>query len=67
MKFWVNEDDVNFNVCKSTKHLCDIHVISTNDVIDEAVDSVSHLKSYLLIVMGLTFKVMKRKWTLYQV
>ncbi|KAK4733845.1 hypothetical protein R3W88_008106 [Solanum pinnatisectum] len=43
LKFWVNEDEVTFNVCKSMKHQCDIHVVSTIDVIDEAVASVSEL------------------------
>ncbi|XP_049378078.1 uncharacterized protein LOC125842818 [Solanum stenotomum] len=44
LKFRVNEDEVTFNVCKSMKHPNDIHVVSTVDVIDEAVASVSHLK-----------------------
>ncbi|KAK4718037.1 hypothetical protein R3W88_016375 [Solanum pinnatisectum] len=43
LKFQVNEDEVTFNVCKSMKHSSDIHVVSTVDVIDEAVASVSHL------------------------
>ncbi|KAK4718125.1 hypothetical protein R3W88_016463 [Solanum pinnatisectum] len=43
LKFQVNEDEVTFNVCKSMKHPSDIHVVSTIDVIDEAVASVSHL------------------------
>ncbi|XP_015159206.1 uncharacterized protein [Solanum tuberosum] len=42
-KFWVNEDEVTFNVCKSMKHPSDIHVVSTVNVIDKAVVSVSHL------------------------
>ncbi|KAK4731502.1 hypothetical protein R3W88_024490 [Solanum pinnatisectum] len=43
LKFWVNKDEVTFNVCKSMKHPSDIHVVSTIDVINEAVASVSHL------------------------
>ncbi|XP_049372686.1 uncharacterized protein LOC125837639 [Solanum verrucosum] len=43
LKFWVNEDEVTFNVCKSMKHPSHSHVISTVDVIDEVVASVSHL------------------------
>ncbi|KAK4716686.1 hypothetical protein R3W88_015024 [Solanum pinnatisectum] len=43
LKFWVNEDQVTFNICKSMKHPSDIHVVSTDDVIDDAVASVSHL------------------------
>ncbi|KAK4718010.1 hypothetical protein R3W88_016348 [Solanum pinnatisectum] len=43
LKFWVNDDEVTFDVCKSMKHPSDIHGISTDDVIDEAVASVSHL------------------------
>ncbi|KAK4723994.1 hypothetical protein R3W88_026773 [Solanum pinnatisectum] len=43
LKFQVNEDEVTFNVCKSMKHLSDIHVVSTIDVIDEAMASVSEL------------------------
>ncbi|XP_049364332.1 uncharacterized protein LOC125829107 [Solanum verrucosum] len=43
LKFRVNEDEVTFNVCKSMKHPSDIHFVSTVDVIDEAVASVSHL------------------------
>ncbi|KAK4731435.1 hypothetical protein R3W88_024423 [Solanum pinnatisectum] len=39
----MNEDEVTFNVCKSMKHPSDIHVVSTIDVIDEVVASVSHL------------------------
>lgn len=42
MKFWVNEDEVTFNVCKSMKYLSDIHLISSVDVIDKAVANVSH-------------------------
>ncbi|KAK4737370.1 hypothetical protein R3W88_001067 [Solanum pinnatisectum] len=37
LKFWVNIDEVTFNVCKSMKHPCDIYVVSTVDVINEAV------------------------------
>ena len=43
LKFRVNENKVTFNVCKSMKHPSDIHMISTVDIIDEAVASVSHL------------------------
>ncbi|KAK4731555.1 hypothetical protein R3W88_024543 [Solanum pinnatisectum] len=43
LKFRVNEDEVTFNDCKSMKHPSDIHEVSTIDVIDEAVASVSHL------------------------
>ncbi|KAK4723774.1 hypothetical protein R3W88_026553 [Solanum pinnatisectum] len=43
LKFWVNEDEVTFIVCMSMKHPSDIHVVSTVDVIVEAVASVSHL------------------------
>ena len=43
LMFRVNEDEVTFNVCKSMKHPSDIHVVSTVDVIDEVVASVSHL------------------------
>lgn len=49
------------------EHPSDIHMISTNDVIDEVVASVSHLMciseplgSYLLTVLRMTFKVRKR-------
>ena len=42
MKFWVNEDEVTFNVCKSMKYLSDIHLISSVDVIDKAVANVSY-------------------------
>lgn len=34
---------MTFNVCKSMKNPSDIHVIYIDDVIDEAVGSVSHL------------------------
>ncbi|XP_049410637.1 uncharacterized protein LOC125873832 [Solanum stenotomum] len=43
LKFPINEDKVTFNVCKSIKHPSDIYVVSTIDVIDETVASVSHL------------------------
>ncbi|XP_049384735.1 uncharacterized protein LOC125848802 [Solanum stenotomum] len=43
LKFWVNDDEVTFNVCKSMRYPSDIHVISTDDVIDKAVANVSHL------------------------
>ncbi|XP_049345493.1 uncharacterized protein LOC125810019 [Solanum verrucosum] len=45
LKFRVNEYEVSFNVCKSMKHPSDIHVVSTIDVIDKTVASVSHLMS----------------------
>ncbi|KAK4729713.1 hypothetical protein R3W88_022701 [Solanum pinnatisectum] len=45
LKFRVNKDEVTFNVYKSMKHPSDIHVVSTVDVIDEAVASVSQLMS----------------------
>ncbi|XP_049357518.1 uncharacterized protein LOC125822175 [Solanum verrucosum] len=40
LMFRVNEDEVTFNVYKPMKHPSDIHVVSTVDVIDEAVASV---------------------------
>ncbi|XP_015166432.1 uncharacterized protein [Solanum tuberosum] len=43
LKFRVNDDDVTFNICKSMKQPSNIHVVSIEDVIDEAVESVSHL------------------------
>ncbi|XP_049406135.1 uncharacterized protein LOC125869736 [Solanum stenotomum] len=43
LKFRVNDDEVTFTICKSMKQPSDIHVVSTKDVIDEAVASVSHL------------------------
>ncbi|XP_049366672.1 uncharacterized protein LOC125831557 [Solanum verrucosum] len=43
LKFRVKDDEVTFNVCKSMKQPSNIHVVSTEDVIDEAVESVSHL------------------------
>ncbi|XP_015165387.1 uncharacterized protein [Solanum tuberosum] len=43
LKFRVNDNEVTFNICKSMKQPSDIHVVSTEDVIDEAVASVSHL------------------------
>ncbi|KAK4729781.1 hypothetical protein R3W88_022769 [Solanum pinnatisectum] len=43
LKFRVNNDEVTFNICKSMKQPSNIHVVSTQDVIDEAVESVSHL------------------------
>ncbi|XP_049410515.1 uncharacterized protein LOC125873682 [Solanum stenotomum] len=39
MKFRVNDEEVTFNVCKSMKQPSDIHVVSTIDVIDEAMTS----------------------------
>ncbi|XP_015160447.1 uncharacterized protein [Solanum tuberosum] len=35
-RFRVNEDEVTFNIFKSMKHPSDIHVVSTDDIIDEA-------------------------------
>ena len=43
LKFHVNDDEVTFNICKSMKQPSDIHVVSTEDVKDETVASVSHL------------------------
>ncbi|XP_049369330.1 uncharacterized protein LOC125834203 [Solanum verrucosum] len=43
LKFRMNEDEVTLNVCKLMKHPSDIYVVSTIDVIDDAVASVSHL------------------------
>ncbi|XP_049410604.1 uncharacterized protein LOC125873795 [Solanum stenotomum] len=43
LKFRVNDDEVTFNICKSLKQPSNIHVLSTEDVIDEPVASVSHL------------------------
>ncbi|XP_049365729.1 uncharacterized protein LOC125830594 [Solanum verrucosum] len=43
LKFRVNKDEVTFNICKSMKHPSDIHLVSTDDVIDEVVASVNHL------------------------
>ncbi|XP_049358593.1 uncharacterized protein LOC125823236 [Solanum verrucosum] len=43
LKIRVNEDEVTFDMYKSMKHPSDIHVISTDDMVDEAVASVSHL------------------------
>ncbi|XP_049373329.1 uncharacterized protein LOC125838305 [Solanum verrucosum] len=43
LKFRVNDNEVTFNSCKSMKQPSNIHVVSTEDVIDEAVASVSHL------------------------
>ncbi|XP_049345416.1 uncharacterized protein LOC125809927 [Solanum verrucosum] len=43
LKFRVKEDEVTFNVCKSMKQPSDIYMVSTIDVVDEAVASVSHL------------------------
>lgn len=39
----MNEDLVTFNVCKSRKHLSDIHMVSTVDFIDEATARLNHL------------------------
>ncbi|KAK4729666.1 hypothetical protein R3W88_022654 [Solanum pinnatisectum] len=43
LKFRVNNDEVAFNICKSMKQPSNIHVVSTEQVIDEAVVSISHL------------------------
>ncbi|XP_049406250.1 uncharacterized protein LOC125869888 [Solanum stenotomum] len=43
LKFRVNNDEVTFNICKSMKQPSNIHVVSTEDVIDDEVESVSHL------------------------
>ncbi|XP_049348214.1 uncharacterized protein LOC125812788 [Solanum verrucosum] len=43
LNFWVNEEEVTFNVCKSMKQPSDIQVVSTIDVIEEAVASVSEM------------------------
>ncbi|XP_049357950.1 uncharacterized protein LOC125822577 [Solanum verrucosum] len=43
LMFRVNNDEVTFNNCKSMKQPSNIHVVSTEDVIDEAVASVSHI------------------------
>ncbi|KAK4726938.1 hypothetical protein R3W88_031855 [Solanum pinnatisectum] len=43
LKFCVNDDEVTFNICKFMKQPSNIHVVSIEDVIDEAVASVSHL------------------------
>ncbi|XP_015167696.1 uncharacterized protein [Solanum tuberosum] len=43
LKFRVNDDEVTFNICISMKQPSDIHVVYIEDVIDEAVASVSHL------------------------
>ncbi|XP_049373971.1 uncharacterized protein LOC125839017 [Solanum verrucosum] len=47
LKFWVNEDEVTFIVCMSMKHPSDIHVVSTVDVIDEAVASAMNVVAAL--------------------
>ncbi|KAK4733515.1 hypothetical protein R3W88_007776 [Solanum pinnatisectum] len=43
LKFRVNDEEVTFNVCKLMKQPSDIHVVSTIDVIDEAVTNVSEM------------------------
>ena len=40
LKFWVNNEEVTFNVCQSMKRPTDLHVVSVVDVVDEAVASV---------------------------
>ncbi|XP_049345462.1 uncharacterized protein LOC125809981 [Solanum verrucosum] len=72
LKFWVNEEEVTFNVCKSMKQPSDIRVVSTIDVIDEAVASVSEmmcmgepLAAVLRIMIRSNFKCMMKEWMLY--
>ncbi|XP_049352591.1 uncharacterized protein LOC125817043 [Solanum verrucosum] len=43
LKFRVNANEVTFNICKSMKQPSNIHVVSTMELIDKAVASVSHL------------------------
>uniref|UniRef100_M1D9Z2 Integrase core domain containing protein n=1 Tax=Solanum tuberosum TaxID=4113 RepID=M1D9Z2_SOLTU len=43
LKFRVNNKEVNFNVCKSMKHPCNMHIVSYVDVIDDDVASVSEI------------------------
>ncbi|KAK4708624.1 hypothetical protein R3W88_029549 [Solanum pinnatisectum] len=43
LKFWVNEEEVTFNVCRSMKQPSDIHVVSTIDVINDVLASVSEM------------------------
>ncbi|XP_015166292.1 uncharacterized protein [Solanum tuberosum] len=43
LKFRVNDDEVTFNIYKSMKQPSNIHVVSTEDFIDEEVASVSHM------------------------
>ncbi|XP_049345010.1 uncharacterized protein LOC125809406 [Solanum verrucosum] len=43
LKFWVNDEEITFYVCKSMNQPSDIHVVSTIYVIDEAVASVSEM------------------------
>ncbi|XP_049358615.1 uncharacterized protein LOC125823261 [Solanum verrucosum] len=43
LKFRVNDDEVTFNICKSMKQPSNIHMVSTEDVIDKAMASMSHL------------------------
>ena len=60
LKFWVNEDTMTLKICKYIKHTIYIHVISTNDVIDKLVANLRHLMWYLLTLMRMIFKVIKR-------
>ncbi|XP_049399755.1 uncharacterized protein LOC125863801 [Solanum stenotomum] len=57
LKFGVNNKEVNFNVCKSMKHPCDMHVVSYVDVIDDDVASVSEITCHgeLLAVVLLNY------------
>jgi len=57
LKFCVNDEEVTFNVCKSMKQPCDIHVVLVIDVIDEAVASVSKVScvSVSLVVVFLNY------------
>ncbi|XP_049344711.1 uncharacterized protein LOC125809113 [Solanum verrucosum] len=43
LMFCVNNNEVTFNICRSMKKSSNIHVLSTENVIDEVVASVSHL------------------------
>ncbi|XP_049359163.1 uncharacterized protein LOC125823826 [Solanum verrucosum] len=43
LKFHVNDDEMTFNIYKCMKQPSNIHVVSTEDVIDGAVAIVSHL------------------------
>ena len=37
LKFWVNDEEVTFNVCKSIKQQTEIHIGSSIDAINELV------------------------------
>ncbi|XP_047253674.1 uncharacterized protein LOC107844380 [Capsicum annuum] len=43
MKFWVNDEEVSFNVCKSMKQPMDLQVISVIDVVDDEVDNTAKM------------------------